>query len=278
MLLTLRKPKAAEPVSAPTRPLVIAHRGASYDFAEHTFHAYIAAIAAGVDGLEADVRLTKDAQLVCMHDRTVSRTSDGDGAVADYTLEELHELDFSSWHPRHPQSRARVLPLRSLLELVRDSPRQVDLYLETKHPTRFGGLLEKTLVELLDEFGWAGTPRHPYSPGAECDFSNRASIMSFNANAIRRVKLMAPDIPTVQLIDHFILHRPGGVLPRGVRIAGPRLEVLRKKPSYVERAHALGNRVYVWTVDKPEDIEFVRELGVDAIITNRPADVLKQLG
>lgn len=277
MLLTLRQPKPADAIDAPARPLVIAHRGASYDFAEHTYHAYVAAIAAGADALEADVRLTKDAQIVCMHDRTVSRTSDGDGAVADYKLEELRELDFSSWHPRHPQSRAKVLPLRSLLELIRDAPRPVQLMLETKHPTRFGGLLEKALVELLDEFGWAGKPRHPYGPDEECDLSNRVTIMSFNANAVRRVKLMAPDIPTVQLIDHFILHRPNGVLPRGVRIAGPALEVLRKRPSYVERAHAHGNRVFVWTVDKPEDVEFVRDLGVDAIITNRPAEVLKQL-
>jgi glycerophosphoryl diester phosphodiesterase len=256
---------------------VIAHRGASYDFAEHTRPAYVAAIEAGADGLEADVRLTRDGHLVCIHDRTVSRTTDGDGAVSRYRLEELQELEFAEWHQKNPLRGVRVLELRELFEIVRATPRPVRLYLETKHPNRFAGLVEKTLVELIDEFGWAGTSREPYHPDQPADPELPVTVMSFNATALRRVKLLAPDVPSVQLIDHWILHRPTGVLPAGIPAAGPALRLLQQKPEYVERAHERGLRVYVWTVDKPDDIEFVRSLGVDGIITNRPTDVIAHL-
>lgn len=275
--MRLRRLRPAEHLAPPDRPLVIAHRGASYDFAEHTVPAYVAAIEAGADGLEADVRLTRDGQLVCVHDRTVSRTTDGDGTVGNYRLEDLKELEFAEWHPRNPMRGVRILELRTLLELVRDAPRPVKLFLETKHPSRFGGLVEKTLVELLEEFGWTGQSRHPYNPDRPAVLDLPVVVMSFNAIALRRVKMLAPDVPTVQLIDHWILHRANGVLPAGVPITGPGLKQLREHPDYVERAHARGNRVLVWTVDKPDDVAFVRQLGVDGIITNRPREVLAQL-
>jgi glycerophosphoryl diester phosphodiesterase len=71
--------------------------------------------------------------------------------------------------------------------------------------------------------------------------------------------------------------RRDGALPAGVHISGPGIRVLRSEPDYVERAHQAGNRVFCWTVDRPEDVELVSSLGVDAIITNRPAAVLAQL-
>jgi glycerophosphoryl diester phosphodiesterase len=257
--------------------MVIAHRGASYDFAEHTRPAYLAAIEAGADGLEADIRLTRDGHLVCMHDRTVSRTSDGDGLISRYRLEELRELEFGEWHQRNPMRGVRILELRELFEIVKAAPRPVRLFLETKHPNRFAGLVEKTLVDLLQEFGWSGVGREPYHPDQPANPALPVTVMSFNAIALRRVKLLAPDVPSVQLIDHWIMHRPNGVLPSGVPTAGPGLRLLRDKPEYVARAHERGVQVYVWTVDKPEDVDFVRSLGVDAIITNRPSDVIAQL-
>jgi glycerophosphoryl diester phosphodiesterase len=275
--MRLRKLRAAETIAPLGRPLVIAHRGASHDFAEHTLPAYVAAIDAGADGLEADVRLTRDGHLVCVHDRTVSRTTDGDGVVGAYRLDELRELEFGEWHQRNPLRGVRVLELRTLLELVRDAPRRIQLFLETKHPNRFGGLVEKTLVDLLEEFGWAGKARYPYHPDQPATPDLPVVVMSFNAVALRRVKMLAPEVPTVQLIDHWILHRANGILPSGVPIAGPGLKQLRARPEYVARAHARGNRVFTWPVDKPDDVAFVRQLGVDAIITSRPRDVLEQL-
>jgi glycerophosphoryl diester phosphodiesterase len=108
--------------------------------------------------------------------------------------------------------------------------------------------------------------------------ANRAIVMSFAPTALRRVKLLAPDIPTVLLLDRLMPTRRDGVLPTGVPITGPSLRVLRAEPSYVERAHARGHRVFVWTVDEPDDVQFVLELGVDTIITNRPGEVIESLG
>lgn len=280
------------------RPSVVAHRGASSDTAEHTLDAYIAAIESGADALECDVRMTRDGHLVCVHDRTVSRTSDGHGVVSDLDLDALNALDFSSWHSDLPKSAdlllndspylagvapdrvepdGGVLTLERLLEIVHDAPRPVRVLVETKHPTRYQGLVEKELVHLLARFGWAGDPGPEPSLRHPANMNNRATVMSFAPTALRRVKLLAPDVPTVLLLDRLFALRREGVLPTGVPIAGPSLRMLRALPEFVGRAHARGHRVYTWTVDEPEDVQFVVALGVDTIITNRPADVIRYL-
>jgi glycerophosphoryl diester phosphodiesterase len=291
-----RRRHAIEP---PARPLVVAHRGASSTVAEHTLAAYVTAIESGADALECDVRLTRDGHLVCVHDRTVNRTSDGVGVVSDLDLPGLNSLDFSSWRGDLPDSadhllnatpylagvapdrvhrRGGVLTLETLLGLVSDASRPVRLLVETKHPTRYQGLVEKELVDLLGRFGWAGRPPETPSLRQPPNMANRVIVMSFAPTAIRRVKLLAPDIPTVLLLERLLPQRRDGALPTGVPIAGPGLHVLRHDPGYVARAHARGHRVFVWTVDDPADVEFVLGLGVDTIITNRPGAVLAQLG
>ena len=227
--------------------------------------AYEAAIAVRADALECDVRLTKDAQLVCLHDRTVGRTSDGDGVVGAMTLDQLRELDFGT-------GRGSILELEQLLSLAHDAPYPVKLLLETKHPTRHWGLVEKLLVEALERHGWAGRTDPPYSRRVAAGMDSRVIIMSFAPSALRRAKLLAPDLPTVQLMDRW-WGRGSGRLPSGVPIAGPELHLLRRKPGYVARAHARGRQVFCWTADDPADWEFLTELGVDAIITNRPAEL-----
>jgi glycerophosphoryl diester phosphodiesterase len=101
--------------------------------------------------------------------------------------------------------------------------------------------------------------------------------MSFAQTALRRVRLLAPDVPTVLLLERLLPGRRDGVLPVGVGIAGPSLALVRAEPEFVARAHARGNSVYVWTVDEPADVEFVLGLGVDAVITNRPGAVVERL-
>jgi hypothetical protein len=86
-----------------TGSLVVAHRGASHEFPEQTLAAYREALRQGANGLECDVRLTKDGQLVCIHDKRIDRTSNGTGRVRDMTLAELQEFDFGSQHPSHEQ-------------------------------------------------------------------------------------------------------------------------------------------------------------------------------
>jgi glycerophosphoryl diester phosphodiesterase len=278
--------------------MLVAHRGASSLAAEHTLAAYETAIATGADALECDVRLTRDGHLVCVHDRTINRTSTGRGIVSELDLPALEQLDFSSWHGEWPESADHllssspyydgivvdrvehgggVLTLEMLLGLVRDASRDVRLLIETKHPTRYGGLVEKTLVEELARFGWAGRPGPPGTLREPSDPDNRVLVMSFAPTAVRRVRLLAPDIPTVLLLERLIPPRKAAILPVGVSIAGPGLHVLRGDPDFVARAHARGHRVFVWTVDEPADVEFVLDLGVDTIITDRPQEVRRIL-
>lgn len=256
-------------------PAVIAHRGASEDAPEHTLSAYRRAIEDGADALECDVRLTADGHLVCVHDRRVNRTSNGRGAVSSLELADLATLDFGSWKgmaadDEEPDLDATsVLTLERLLELVVDAGRRVELAIETKHPTRWAGQVEARLLELLGRFGLAEPPPGEPSP---------VRVMSFSARSLHRVQAGAPGIPTVYLMQFVSPRHRDGRLPAGVRIAGPSIRIVRKDPGYVARVHRAGHRVHVWTVNDPADVELCVRAGVDAVITNRPKQVLSQLG
>src|SRR4051794_24602408 len=259
---------ACQHADVPARPQVVAHRGASVDEAEHTLAAYRRAIDDGADALECDVRLTRDGVLVCVHDRRVDRTSSGRGVVSTLELADLAELDFGSWHRSGQEApdmdRRQVLTLEKLLETVADSGRRVELAIETKHPTRYAGLVELSLVDLLARFGHT-------SPGADGQW--QARVMSFASSSLRRVHELAPGLPTVYLMERVPLRLRDGDLPGAVAAAGPSLRVLRAFPSYVERVHEQGHAVHVWTVDADADVDYVLDLDVDVVITNRPAAV-----
>jgi glycerophosphoryl diester phosphodiesterase len=260
------------------RPRVIAHRGASAEAPEHTLAAYRRAIEAGADGLECDVRMTRDGVLVCVHDRRVDRTSDGHGAVAGLELAELAELDFSVRRRRvlartagwqldglAPEETG-VLTLERLLELVAEVPRRVELAIETKYPTRYAGRLEEELFAQLGRAGLVGDGESP------------VRVMSFSSASLRRFSALAPEVPTVLLLRRLPVRLRDGRLPEPARIAGPYVGLLRRNPWFVERAHAAGHEVHVWTVDSDEDVDLMASLGVDALITNRPQQVLRRLG
>ncbi|MFJ9415062.1 glycerophosphodiester phosphodiesterase [Streptomyces sp. NPDC101227] len=274
--------------SSPSAISVIAHRGASEDAPEHTLAAYRKAIEDGADALECDVRLTADGHLVCVHDRRVNRTSNGRGAVSALELADLASLDFGSWkagadgpdsldpneapdRQHEDPERTSVLTLERLLELVADADRRVELAIETKHPTRWAGQVEERLVELLDRFGHT----KPATTGA---WTPSVRVMSFSARSLHRVRAAAPDIPGVYLMQFLTPRLRDGRLPPGIGIAGPGIRILRAHPEYVARAHRAGHRVHVWTVNEPADVELCRDLGVDAVITNRPKQVRTQLG
>lgn len=284
----LPHPRLPRPGSA--LPEVIAHRGASESEPEHTLAAYRRAIEVGADVLECDVRLTADGHLVCVHDRKVDRTSTGRGLVSTLELAELEGLDWGAWK-RLPASRggpviggpgggevpdtvdssdrSQLLTLRRLLTEVRDAERPVELAIETKHPTRYGPLVERKLVELLDEFGWA-FPESGEPPPIR--------VMSFSLLAVRRMRLLAPAIPLVLLMERVPVPFRDGDLPRSVVAAGVRVDTVRSHPRYVQKVHAQGRAVHVWTVDDLADVDRCVELGVEAIITNRPEAVLAHLG
>lgn len=259
------------------RPQVVAHRGASQSEPEHTLAAYKRAIRAGAGALECDVRLTSDQHLVCVHDRHVNRTSDGSGLVSTLELAQLEGLDWGSWKDLAaeqgetgeapdvvgPTDRAHLLTLRRLCTEVAAVGRRVELAIETKHPTRWGGLVERRLVQLLREFGWAGSD----SP---------VRMMSFSPLAVRRMHQLAPRIPLVYLIEHRIpVPVVEGSVP-GRAAIGIDIEIVRKDPTYAARL-AARRRLHVWTVDRPEDVRSCLDLGAEAIITNRPAAVRTEL-
>ncbi len=265
-------------------PLVFAHRGSSEALPEHTLAAYLRAIDEGADGLECDVRLTRDGHLICVHDRRLNRTSDGRGVISRRDLAQLEELDFGSWHPGWPASadelitdredridtpRTPVLTFDRLLSTAVDAGRHLRLLVETKHPSRFGSEVEDKVVDALSAYGL-----HEPKP----DHSVLATVMSFSALAVRRMRDRAPKLETVWLTEFATPGLRDGRLPFGAKIAGPRVRVVKSNPEIVERLHDNGNKIYVWTVNRPNDMDFLIGLGVDGIISDRPRAVLDRLG
>ena len=211
-----------------------------------------------------------------MHDRRVNRTSNGKGPVSSLELAQLERLDWASWStapgdPEQPdRDNGRLLTLRRLLDAVRDSPRPVSMAIETKHPTRYAGQVERRLVQLLEDYGWTR-----YRDGVPPP----VRVMSFSPRALKRMRTLAPQVPLVLLVERRLRRRyRDGALPRGVETIGLDIAIVRRRPAYVERLQAGGRLVHVWTVDRTADVELCVELGVDAIITNRPRHVLELLG
>jgi glycerophosphoryl diester phosphodiesterase len=256
------------------RPLVFAHRGGADALPEHTLGAYLRALDEGVDGLECDVRLTRDGHLVCVHDRRLNRTSNGRGLVSTKTLAELDSLDFGSWHPSFPgeleplPDLTRVLTLDRLLEALRDCGQDVRLLIETKHPSRYGAEVERRLVEVLRRYDLAEG-----RPGDRV----HVTVMSFAALALRRIRVLAPAVPTVYLLEILPPGVGRGKLPFGARIAGPGVGLLRSKPGLLPAIRAAGHQAYVWTVNAEADLDLALEHQVDGVITDRPRFVLDRL-
>jgi glycerophosphoryl diester phosphodiesterase len=256
------------------RPQVVAHRGASHDNAEHTLGAYLKALDEGAGALECDVRLTADGHLVCVHDRDLRRIAAHRGVVSTMPLSELDQLDFASWKnpwadlddeaPEVDADHGRVLTLRKLLETVADYDRRVEVAIETKHPTRYAGLVERRLAEMLREFGWhrAGSP---------------ARVMSFSYTALQRMQKLTPDLPLVQLFEK---KRAWQMLQNVVApdwILGPGIELLEEHPKLGRRLARSGHDLHVWTVNTQAGLETCLGLGVKAVITDRPGYVLRLL-
>ncbi|MFD3509907.1 glycerophosphodiester phosphodiesterase [Nocardia sp. NPDC058666] len=238
-------------------PFVVAHRGASAAKPEHTLAAYELALQEGADGVECDVRLTRDGHLVCVHDRTIDRTSDATGLVSELTLDELRDTNFGT--EDEPQS---VLALSDLIGLVLDwRTRPTKLFIETKHPVRYGALVENKVLAELQRFGIA-TP-------ASADHS-RAVVMSFAATAVWRIRRAAPLLPTVLLGESSRFLGGGAATTVGATAVGPSVKTLREHPELVDKAAAAGRATYCWTVDDPEDVTLCADLGVSWVATNHP--------
>ena len=260
--------------TGPSRPEVVAHRGSSSMEPEHTLAAYLQAIDDGADALECDVRLTADGTLVCVHDRRIDRTSKGRGTVSARHVAELSQHDYSYWawddfEEPGDGSRTRLLTLETLLTATLDRRADIKFAIETKHPVRYGGYVERELADVLAKFG-LDRPRGDGIPPVR--------MMSFSRMAVLRMQKLAPAVPTVFLMDRIWWPYRDGSLPPGVFASGPSIEVLKAHPGYVSRVHAAGGQVHVWVVDEKDDLQICRDQGVDVVISNQPAKILGWLG
>ena len=126
----------------------------------------------------------------------------------------------------------------------------------------------KELADVLAQFSLDTPGRNGVPP---------VRMMSFSWLAVRRMQRLAPQVPTVFLMDRIWWPYRDGSLPPGVAAAGPSINVLRRHPNYVQRVHAAGGQVHVWTVDEKNDLDLCREQGVDVVISNRPGRLLQWL-
>ena len=240
--------------------LVIAHRGASGYRPEMTIPSYELALEQGADGLEIDVRLTKDLELIGFHDRTTERVANNNLNVSNSTLNELKTLEVTK-----DDFKSSIISMKEFFQLSIDSNKELTLCLETKHPTKFHGLLENKLNELLTFFD------------LEKNFHKniRIVLMSFNPFAVKRFSKLNPLIERVQLKEHnypFLQFYPN---PGNPSIIGPGIELLNKKPKLIDFFQKKGKKIFVWTVNTEEDMKFCLEHKIDAIITNYPDIALK---
>lgn len=280
------------------KQLVFAHRGASHQYAEHTRAAFLQALAEGADGVECDVHLTEDLALVCIHDTTLDRTSSGTGDVSDHSLQQLRELDFSSWKgvnipPEFGGVADQLLTLGELIDLLREDGRELELAIELKHPSPFGLKLEDRLIAFL--------MREGYDPETSNLDNLHISFMSFNPDSVRHLLELVPADVVCQLVADVrpgdlretlgpltaaavmnllrrALHEGERIIESGaVGLAGPSIEYVRAHPERVKAWLDEGVRLRVWTVDNDDDVDLLRELCVQEITTNRPADVRMRL-
>jgi glycerophosphoryl diester phosphodiesterase len=232
---------------------------------ENTVAAFEAAIGLDAFAIETDVRLTRDGHLVCVHDRRLDRTSTGAGLVSTMTLAQLRELEYGAWHDSWradgTHGDTSLLTLDALVDLVLDWHRPVKLFVETKHPVRYGSLVESKLLALRHRFGIAAP--------ASADRS-RAVVMSFSAAAVWRIRRAAPMLPTVLLGETSRYLGGGAATTVGATAVGPSIATLREHPELVDRAAAQGRALYCWTVDHYEDVRYCRDVGVAWVATNHP--------
>ncbi|MFZ9354150.1 MAG: glycerophosphodiester phosphodiesterase [Candidatus Nanopelagicales bacterium] len=240
--------------------LVIAHRGASGYRPEMTIPSYELALEQGADGLEIDVRLTKDLELIGFHDRTTQRVANNNLNVSNSTLNELKALKVTK-----DGFKSSIISMKEFFELAIDSNKELTLCLETKHPTKFHGLLENKLNELLTYFGLEKNLHK----------NIKIVLMSFNPFAVKRFSKLNPLIERVQLKEHnypFLQFYPNPGNPSNI---GPGIELLHKKPNLIDYFQKRGKKIFVWTVNTEEDMKFCLEHKIDAIITNYPDIALK---
>lgn len=228
-----------------------AHRGASADFPEHTMAAYKGAISQGALGFECDIRLTRDGVAILWHDANMKRFANNPAYIAFKTFAQIKEI--------YPQ----VMTLEELLDLAIANKKS--LALEIKHPVPTGHKVEKYLAKELHR-------RRAQISQAGID----VAVMSFSFFALEKLRKLSPTTKTVMLLGD----RTKSITRRltSAAVIGPSVEMIRKNPKLVDAIRAAGKELYVWTVDSTDDLQYCASVGVDIVMTNRPAHASAVLG
>lgn len=224
-----------------SRPLVFAHRGGSKIGPENTITAFDRGLAAGADGLELDVHLSRDAVVVVHHDRLLDRTTRATGPIADRTAAELAEVDV----PTLRDVLARYPRTRIIIELKESSV----------------ALASAVVIEVQR----AAAGEH-------------VCLGSFSVAALRAARAAAPGVATsagrfevrMALYRSWLNLSPGRVPYQAFQVPETSGRTRVVSPRFVKLAHESGLVVQVWTVDEPENIRRLLDWGVDGIISDRP--------
>jgi glycerophosphoryl diester phosphodiesterase len=232
-------------------PLIIAHRGASAAAPENTMTAFHKAITVGADGIEFDVRLTRDSVPVVIHDSTLRRTTGLSHRIADLTLPELESLDVG------------VPRLTQLFTLFESNDLILNLEMKCDSPSEHAALAE-ACCRLADEHS----------------LKQRLITSCFDLAALEVVKNIDSEMKTAALFQPAIstpsVWLDQSILDPATAVGASALALHHRlaRQQLVEKAKLIGLGVAVWTVDDPAWIERARSIDVDALITNNPAAML----
>ncbi len=246
--------------SSTASPYVIAHRGISAKAPENTLAAFLrAAGIPGIDMVELDVRLSRDEQVIVLHDRSLQRTTTGNGPARKYTLNELKTVDAGSWF--HPSfSSERIPTLQEVCEAVRGKC-WIDIEIKSDFLHREPpGLLEQRVLDIVRAAG--------------C--SDQVVYSSFDHQLMANVKQIQPGAATA--VIYSILRDYGRMPSKLARRVGASVFVCAKQEltqTMVRDAHEHKIPLYVYTLNSTTDIQKMMNLGVQGIISDTADDVVK---
>jgi len=227
--------------------LVIAHRGASGNAPENTLAAFRKAVALGATFIETDLQLSRDARFLAIHDATVNRTTNGQGAVHEMTLADLRKLDAGSWFGSEFAGE-RLPTLEEILEFSKKN--DVVFYLEIKPGGSWGG--EHALVGALRESGEIP----------------RAVVISFDPSIVLNLRKIEPTLMTGLLYDGQIENPLDKAVEIGARQLVVRGDLVT--PVMIAQARKKDLQVVCWTVNHPAHMRMLIAAGVDGIMSDYP--------